>query len=159
MAITKYRVIQDAPKSGALGKRLIKRAVKSECPSEEYDQIRLAVWLDQNQIPFYAIPNGGKRNYFEAVKFKRCGVKAGVPDICITLGSEEGHHGLYIELKRESGGKVSASQKKWQKILRENGYICEVAYGFEEAKRIVIDYMSLKSKDYGLNLANKICQW
>ncbi len=139
----KLRTIQAAPRIGNIKKAKIKKAVKAVCPTEEYDQIRLAVWLDKNNIPFYAIPNGGKRNYFEAVKLKRCGVKAGVPDICVTVPSKKGHHGLYIELKRVSGGVVSDSQKEWQRILRENGYCCEIAKGFEEAKIVVKNYMEL----------------
>lgn len=32
---------------------------------------------------FFAVPNGGKRGFREAQRFKATGVKAGVPDLCV----------------------------------------------------------------------------
>ncbi len=116
--------------------------MKTAVPTEEQDQIKLAVWMDKLGIPFYAIPNGGKRNLWEAMKLKRSGVKKGVPDLCLPVPSQKGHHGLYIELKRVSGGVVSDEQRHWQKILLQNGYACEVCRGFEEAKKVILDYLA-----------------
>ncbi|MFI5405448.1 MAG: VRR-NUC domain-containing protein [Nitrososphaerales archaeon] len=93
-------------------------------------------------IRFYAIPNGGKRNLMEAIKFKRMGTMSGVPDLCIPIPSGS-YHGLYLELKRVKGGKVSENQKYWLEFLREKGYQAFVANGFEEAKEIILYYLSL----------------
>lgn len=111
-------------------------------PTEEYEQIRLATWLTKQGIKFYAIPNGGKRSLQEGIKFKRSGVQPGVPDIAIPLASGA-YHGLYIELKRTEGGRVSEHQQEWLNFLNDNGYYAQVAYGFDEAKEIVIYYLSL----------------
>lgn len=114
---------------------------KNMTPLEDYEQIRLATWLTREGIRFYAIPNGGKRNLVEALKFKRSGVQPGVPDVCIPIPSGS-YHGLYIELKRVIGGKVSQSQSEWLAFLREKGYYAQVAKGFEEAKEMVEHYFS-----------------
>lgn len=117
----------------------------NEHPTEDAEQTKLAVWLTKQGIKFYAIPNGGSRNMLEAIKLKRTGVQAGVPDICIPQACGA-YHGLYIELKRVKGGKVSEAQHYWLGSLREAGYYAEVAMGFEEAKEIVLHYMGLGKK-------------
>lgn len=111
-------------------------------PTEDQEQIMLATWLTKQGIRFYAIPNGGQRNLFEALKFKRMGLSPGIPDLCIPIPSGS-YHGLYLELKRMSGGKVSDNQAEWLDFLREKGYQAQVAKGFEEARAIILDYLSL----------------
>lgn len=111
-------------------------------PTEDQEQIMLATWMTKQGIRFYAIPNGGSRNLIEAIKFKRCGVMPGVPDICVPIPSGS-YHGLYLELKRVKGGKVSDNQKYWLEFLREKAYYAEVAAGFDEAKEIILYYLSL----------------
>lgn len=69
------------------------------------------------------------------------GVSPGVPDVCIPIPSGS-YHGLYIELKRTKGGKVSDHQKDWLAFLTEKGYYAQVANGFEEARNIVLHYLS-----------------
>jgi hypothetical protein len=108
-------------------------AVKKVCPTEDKEQILLAVWLTKKGIKFTASANGGKRNLLEALKFKRMGVSAGFPDIEIPLPIAP-YHGLYIELKRQKGGKLSESQIEWLNYLNEKGYYAVVARGFDEAK-------------------------
>lgn len=111
-------------------------------PTEDEEQAKLHVWLTREGIRHYAIPNGGRRNYVEAIKFKRTGVSPGVPDICIPYACGS-YHALYIELKRAKGGKVSDSQKEWLAFLTKNGYLAQIAEGFEKAKEIVLYYFSL----------------
>lgn len=111
-------------------------------PTEDQDQIRLATWLALQGIKFTASANGGSRNYIEAAKLKRMGVSAGFPDIFIPLPSG-GYHGLFIELKRAKGGKVSPHQMLWLQYLRDKHYYADIAYGFDEAKEIVINYLRL----------------
>ena len=116
--------------------------VKKLVPTEDEEQITLANWLTKQGIRFYAIPNGGRRNLREAVKLKRTGVSPGAPDICIPIPSGC-YHGLYIELKRERGGRVSNEQVEWLEFLRSKGYWADVAFGFEDAKKIVLYYLQL----------------
>lgn len=111
-------------------------------PSEDHEQGLLVYWLRSRGIRFYAIPNGGKRELIEAVKFKRTGVSAGVPDLCIPIPSG-GYHGLYIELKRVVGGTVSEKQQEWLDFLEGQGYYAKVAKGFDEARDMVMAYLAL----------------
>jgi len=123
------------------------RAVEkvSKVPSETYEQIKLVLWLEKMGLRFYAVPNGGSRPIVEAVKFKRSGVKAGVPDLCLPFPSGA-YHGLYIELKRVVGGKVSPEQREWIEYLNGAGYYAVVCKGFEAAKKAVEFYLGLGGK-------------
>jgi hypothetical protein len=116
---------------------------KAKIPTEFYEQVKLVTWLDKMGIRYYAVPNGGLRSYNEAVKLKRGGVKAGVPDICIPMPFG-GCHGLYIELKRTVGGKVSPKQAEWLGFLNEQGHRAVCVKGFEEAKTVVEEYFGWK---------------
>lgn len=126
-------------------RKVSNKAPANTVPTEAQDQIRLVTWLWKQGIRVSASANGGSRNLLEALKFKRMGVSPGFPDIEIPLPSGS-YHGLYIELKREKGGKVSESQTEWLNYLQEKGYYAKVAFGFEDAKRIVIEYLSFTPK-------------
>lgn len=114
-------------------------------PTEDQEQTLFVTWLTKQGIKFYAIPNGGHRHFLEAMKLKRTGVQAGVPDICVPIPSGD-YHGLYIELKRQIGGKVSENQVGWLEFLRDQGYYATVSSGFEEAKEAVLHYFSFTKK-------------
>lgn len=109
-------------------------------PTESEEQILFVEWLMIKGIKFSASANGGSRNFLEAIKLKKMGVSPGFPDIEIPLPSK-GYHGLYIELKRREGGVLSEHQKKWISYLNDKHYLAKVAKGFEEAKKIVEDYI------------------
>ena len=95
-------------------------------PKERDEQKILVQYLQTRRIPFYAIPNGGSRNKIEARNMKLEGISAGVPDICIPVPNTH-YHGLYIEMKRKKGGRVSENQKKWLKICFSHVYKAVVA--------------------------------
>ena len=116
--------------------------MKEVIPTEAAEQIKLAVWLTKKGIRFTASANGGQRNLLEALKFKRMGVSPGFPDIEIPLPIAP-YHGCYIELKRQKGGKLSENQVDWLKYLTEKGYYAVCCRGFDEAKEIVLHYLSL----------------
>lgn len=115
-------------------------------PAEDTEQAHVFAWAAwaRGKYPeldlLHHIPNGGKRSKSEAARFKVQGVKAGVPDICLPC-ARGGYHGLYIELKRTKGGKLSAAQKGWIDALDEQGYKAAVCYGFDEAKEIITEYL------------------
>ena len=118
-------------------------------PSEESEQIILFQWADVKAARYpvlkllHAIPNGGFRILQTAVKLKRQGVKKGVPDICLPVAAH-GYHGLYIELKRRVGGRLSVEQKSWLNALNAQGYKAEVCKGFDEAANIIKDYLDIR---------------
>lgn len=103
--------------------------------SEDKEQMAFVQWMTLNKIPFFHIPNGGKRERRlsrtgrwicpEGAKLKRMGVQPGVPDICIPLPLS-GYHGLYIEFKTQTGV-VSREQRWWLETLNEAGYLAVVA--------------------------------
>ena len=115
-------------------------------PSEDIEQAQLFAWAQyaSGKYPELAlmhhIPNGGKRGKAEAARFKLQGVKAGVPDIFLPC-ARGGYHGLYIELKRVKGGRVSAAQEDFISALRLQGYKVEVCFGMEQAREVLIEYL------------------
>lgn len=88
----------------------------------------------------FAIPNGGKRDAREAARLKHEGVVAGVPDLMVAL-TKPPYSGLFIELKRTDGGRVSEAQKLIHDKLRKAGYLVVVAYGVEDAYSAFLDYV------------------
>ena len=75
----------------------------------------------------FAIPNGGHRTKLVAAKLKVEGVSAGVPDLFIPAFK------LWVEMKRQKGGALSAAQKDWIEYLTICGYRCIVAKGADDA--------------------------
>lgn len=116
------------------------------CPDEDEEQIALMQWaaVMSGRYPelrlMYHIPNGGARSKPEAVRFKAMGVKKGVPDICLPVARGQ-FHGLYIELKRQRGGKASDEQKQWIEDLRGQGYAATVCKGWKQAAGTIEIYL------------------
>lgn len=72
---------------------------------------------------------------------KATGVVAGVPDLMVAA-PRGAWHGLFVEMKVQSGGRVSTEQKEWIAYLAEQGYRAEVCNGFEAAKAVIREYMN-----------------
>ena len=51
------------------------------------------------------------------------------------------YHGLFIEMKRQKGGKVSDAQKAWISALIDQGYLAVVCYGWKDAAELIEDYL------------------
>jgi hypothetical protein len=92
----------------------------------------------------FAIPNGGARHIWVAKKLKAEGVRAGVSDYFLAVPVLE-NHGLFLELKAGGNltrkGVLSPEQKAFGRLVSENGYAFDVAYGIEEAIKSVRDYL------------------
>lgn len=119
----------------------------NQIPTEAQEQTALFQWAGmmagkwpELQLMF-AIPNGGSRNPIEARHLKEQGVKPGIPDVFLPV-ARGGYHGLYIEMKRRKGGRVSVEQKKMILALRDQGFRAEVCEGWEQAKNVIEVYMS-----------------
>lgn len=93
----------------------------------------------------FAIPNGGQRNLLVATKLKAEGVRAGVPDLFLAV-RRSGFGGLFIEMKKPKGGRVSDNQKTMITLLEEQGYKAIVCKGWIEAKQHIEDYLSEKGE-------------
>ena len=111
-------------------------------PLEEVEQIRLSAWLRKRGIRHTASANGAKRTVQAGRKLKMMGMSPGFPDLTIPIRSG-GFGGLFIEMKRENTGRPTPEQVEWIAFLREQGYWADFAYGFEQAKNIVIQYLAL----------------
>ena len=76
----------------------------------------------------------------QAIKLKRTGMKAGVPDVFIPA-MRGNYGGLFIEMKRQDGGVVSPEQKRYMWALTDLGYKCVVAKGVEAAIKEITEYL------------------
>ena len=88
----------------------------------------------------FHIPNGGRRDTAEAANLKRQGVKPGVPDLFLPVARGV-YHGLFIELKRRDGGRLSENQKRWLHLLERQGYAAVVCHGAKEAVVALTTYL------------------
>lgn len=115
---------------------------------EHNEQVALFEWakLVSKRYPeldlMFAVPNGGKRHKAVALKMMREGAKSGVPDIFLPVPSGN-WHGLFIEMKVGSN-KPTGNQVWWLENLAEQGYRTEVCYGFEEAQKIIEEYLDVR---------------
>ncbi len=113
---------------------------------EEGHQEAIFEWASYQKVRLpelellHHIPNGGRRDKAEAVAFKRRGVKAGVPDLCLPV-ARGSFHGLYIELKTERG-KPTKTQKLWIERLIKQGYFAKVCYGWKDAIETLEYYLT-----------------
>lgn len=90
----------------------------------------------------YANPNGGLRDIGTAIKLKAEGVKKGVPDLFLPL-AKKGYHGLFIELKTETG-RASKEQKDWIEKLNANGYLAVICVGYKSAIETIKNYTGIE---------------
>ena len=117
-------------------------------PTEAEEQATLFSWAAMNSGKrpelrlLFHIPNGGMRSKSEAARFKAEGVKPGVPDLFLPVARGP-WHGLFIELKRQQGGRISDSQKRWLDSLTTAGYYATVAHGWREATAILTEYLDM----------------
>jgi len=115
--------------------------------SEHSEQIALFCWaaLNVKKYPqlrwMFAVPNGGFRFKQEAARLKASGVKAGVPDILLPFPKDR-LAGLFIEMKRKVVGRLQDNQGEWIAYLRSVGYRAEVCYGWQEAVKVIEDYLN-----------------
>lgn len=115
--------------------------------SEHREQTCLMQWaeLQSGSMPelrcLFAIPNGGWRHPATAARLKAEGVKPGVPDLFLAYPSN-GMPGMFIEMKRRTGGRLSPEQQAWRERLSMHGYRVRVCKGWEEAKTEIIDYLT-----------------
>ena len=115
-------------------------------PTEGEEQATLFSWAAMKSVKhpelrlLFHIPNGGKRGKVEAARFKAEGVKPGVPDLFLPV-ARGGRHGLFIEMKRQKGGRLSPDQRAWLDALRAQGYAAYVAYGWKDAAALIEKYL------------------
>lgn len=120
--------------------------VRRGVPTEHDEQVALFREMhlrgctDQRWRQAFAIPNGGLRSKKTAARLKAEGVKAGVPDIFLPV-SVGIWSGLFIEMKRTKGGRLTDEQRDFIDRLDPH-FIVVVAHGAQEAIEKIQDYLS-----------------
>jgi len=114
-------------------------------PKEHQIQKSIIEWAKYSPILreyLVCIENERKTSPIQGLNRKRMGVKSGVSDLFLAYPNG-GKHGLWIELKRDKKSIVSASQQSWIDKMNSISYEAKVAYGFEDAKKIIETYLKL----------------
>ena len=116
--------------------------------SESSEQIAVVEWF-RLQYPKYhliSIPNGqmiGGRNKFVLIKkYKAEGMTNGVSDLFLCV-PKNGYSGLWLEMKAtgKKASSLSPDQRIWLSDMGKQGYKAEWAAGFEQAKKIIEEYL------------------
>jgi hypothetical protein len=125
--------------------------------TEHAHQCALFCWACNNvgKYPdlkwFHAIKNEEKSgSVVVGARSKAAGIKSGVSDTLLPVRRGE-YSGLYIELKRPSRkpkcngkGGVSDEQLEFGKFVQSQGFGFVVCYGWEEAVKVLIQYLEQK---------------
>ena len=114
--------------------------------SESAEQQALVRWWHavRKQWPgavLFAIPNGGARSAVTGARLRAEGAVAGIPDLFLA-SPRGGAHGLFIEMKRQTGGRVDKAQKMAMALLGSQGYERAVCHGFLQARACIEAYMA-----------------
>lgn len=105
-------------------------------PSEHEEQVGFVNWF-RTRFPgvlIYAIPNGGHRAINVGKSMKAEGVTPGVPDLHIPAW------GLWVEMKRVKGGKLSDDQMAMIAYLEGIGQNVIVGRGARDASMAVLRF-------------------
>lgn len=115
-------------------------------PTEQEEQEALILWCDRSHDRrasfIYSHLNGLRASIGAVVKAKKAGARKGIPDLFLLIPCGQ-YHGLYIEMKRLKGGRLSPEQKEWIQTLSHAGYKAEVCKGHQAAIAAIIDYLKL----------------
>lgn len=115
---------------------------------EHCEQVAVIEWwrdkareIGVPEFVLFAIPNGGWRVISVARKLKTEGVRAGIPDLFLALPAGK-LGGLFIEMKKPKGGRLSPDQKIVIPALKDAGYEVVVANGRDEAIHAIEAYLA-----------------
>jgi hypothetical protein len=107
--------------------------------AEDNLQVAVASYLDLKKVVWCHVANERKASFQAGKRLKLKGVKSGVPD-CLIFTQRNGFKGLAIELKIKPN-RPTETQKQWLLELSLLGWLCKVAYSFDEAQKIIDEYL------------------
>jgi len=115
------------------------RNVILSLPSEHDEQAGFVQWFRAKwpRVLIFAIPNGGKRDIKTAKRLHREGVTPGIPDLYIPAW------GIWIEMKRQKGGRTSPDQDAMIEHLEQIGHTVIVGYGAMDASDKVLSVLNM----------------
>jgi hypothetical protein len=138
----------------------LRSAAHIESPLEETEQAALFAWLEiasWRGAPLawrtFAVPNGAflagseRQRAAQVARLKTLGLRVGFPDVGLLIAQDREYvvppaHGLFIVMKRRFGGRESKLQHEWRRILRHEGYACEICEGADRAKETIKKYVA-----------------
>ena len=114
-------------------------SLPSSIPSEHAEQVGFVRWFRTKwpRVLIFAIPNGGKRNITTAKLLAKEGVVAGVPDLFIPAW------GIWVEMKRQKGGRLSADQDGMINYLESVGHHVVVGLGALDASEKLLRLLKM----------------
>ena len=118
---------------------------------EDLEQKLVVEWADWNAHKYpelkwlHHCPNGGKRNAWEAAKFKQLGVKPGISDLHLPYPKGK-YCGLYIEMKA-GNNKLQETQKEFLKDMEKAGHFVVTCYSSNIAIDILEEYCKLSENE------------
>lgn len=129
-----------------------KKTVYAPVPTEHQEQAAVIEWFDLyaptvglDPRLLFCVPNGSSKSIAQAMKFKREGLRAGVPDLMLAVtnlyGRQDPICGLYVEMKRKHGSQLREDQAEMIALLTAQGYRCVVAKGADEAIAAIMEYL------------------
>lgn len=104
-------------------------------PSEHQEQVGFVNWF-RLQFPgvlIFAVPNGERRALSVAKRLRAEGVVRGIPDLFIPAWL------MWVEMKREKGGRLSPEQREVIEYLRGIGHTVIVGKGAQDASRQIME--------------------
>jgi VRR-NUC domain-containing protein len=119
------------------------RKTYAKPPSEGKESLALVKWAYTHPILrdiLVHIPNEGKRHPNVGFNLVAKGLRAGVSDFFIPYPTKS-YHGLWIELKKTKYYKIQPNQIEWIERMKSLGYAADFAYGWEDAKNKIEDYL------------------
>tara|TARA_R100000808_G_C2136553_1_gene144841 strand:- start:660 stop:1007 length:348 start_codon:yes stop_codon:yes gene_type:complete len=106
-------------------------------------QASIVRYLQYNKILFCASAGGVRvSSMYQAKMMKATGYVKGFPDIFI-YECRGKYSGLAIEVKVK-GNYPTKEQKEWLKKLEDNGYLASWVNNFDDAIKIIENYLQLK---------------
>lgn len=113
-------------------------------PNEHIEQVQFVQWfrLAYPQCFIFAIPNGEYRAMTVAKRLKAEGVVPGVPDLMILTPSGKS---IFVEMKRQKGGSLSAKQKDVINKIERLGFPVSVCKGALDAKKQIEEWLGALS--------------
>jgi len=112
--------------------------LKGVIPTEHAEQVGFVLWfrLKFPGVLIYAIPNGEKRSMSVAKRLKAEGVTPGIPDLHIPAWK------LWVEMKRQKGGRLSDDQKQVVDYLESIGDRVIVGLGALDASTQIMEILN-----------------
>lgn len=115
-------------------------------PLEFEEQRTFVEWLEYMGLKFTAVPNS---TYTKSINQKRrntlSGLRPGFPDLIIIIPSNLSKSGkselVFLEMKRKKGSVLSSFQKEWILALDEAGQDVIIAYGADDAIKLLSKFM------------------